>query len=84
MPPRVGETVNDRLDRLERKIDAITQLPMQTLKWVGGLVVGAAITVLVQNFILHEQTTQTTQQAVTQAVTASAIVTKKQTQGTSP
>lgn len=70
------------LTRLEGKLDAITQLPMRTLKWVGGLVIGAAVTMLVQNFMLHQETSQTTTQAVKEAVTAQAIVAAKR--GTPP
>lgn len=76
----VRKTTDATLIRLEKKVDTITQLPMRTLKWIGGLIVGAVVTILVQNFMLSQEAAQKaaqTQLAASQSAASAASANQK-------
>lgn len=52
---------------LAGKLRTIEELPMKAIRWIGGLIVAAAVSLLVQNFYLHAETSRKQDQAVTQA-----------------
>ncbi len=63
-----------KIDRLTAKIDRIEQLPMRAVRWIGTLVVGAAITQLVTVYVTsHESAVKASQAA--QAAQETRVVT---------
>lgn len=55
------------------KIDNIEKLPMKAVKWLGGIVVIAAITNIVTTYLTHEESAQKLQQAGQSAQQAAAV-----------
>ncbi len=59
---------------IQRDIAEIKALPMRAVRWLGGIIVVAVVTVLVQNFLLQQQTNKTAAVAATQAQQTDAKV----------
>ena len=77
------------LKTIADKIESFERLPMKAVRWLGGIVLAAAITLLVQNFMLHQDTSDKAQAAVVaanQAATGQAVIVQKldQLKHTSP
>ena len=60
------------LSNIADRLQSIETLPMKAIKWIAGIVGTAVITLVVQNFYLHEQTAQTARIAAVQATEAKA------------
>lgn len=54
---------NTALKSIADKVDAFEKLPMKAVRWLGGIVVVAIVTVLVQNVMLHADTANKATQA---------------------
>lgn len=55
------------LASIANRLESIETLPMKGVKWIAGIVGTAVITLVVQNFYLHERTEQTAHAAAVQA-----------------
>lgn len=67
---RAMQTLADAVKGVQTEISAFKALPMKAVRWLGGIVVAAAVTLLVQNFMLHQESTAKAQQAALEATQA--------------
>lgn len=71
----LGASLNDfggGMKAIASEIEAFKKLPMKAVRWLGAIVVGAVVTVLVQNFMLHEDTSHKVDSATSEASQAAA------------
>lgn len=71
-----GETrtrTNAALEKVAAGLDEIKGIPMKAIRWIGGLIVVATVTGVVQNAIQHRETVQQTQAATQQAKVAADV-----------
>jgi len=66
------------LESIAHRIEAIEKLPMMAVRYLGGIVVTAALTLLTQNFLLHQSTEKAAQTAATAANTAASTTATSQ------
>lgn len=64
------------LKQLSAEIAEIKQLPVKALRWVAGIVLTAVLTLLTQNFFLHQETAKKADVAAQQASSAASAVQK--------
>ena len=62
-----NEATAEVLKLLVRKVENIEQLPIKVVRWLAGIVVAAVVTLLTQNYILHQDTSQKATQAAASA-----------------
>jgi hypothetical protein len=55
---------------VKTEITEFKALPMKAVRWLGGIVIIAAVTLLTQNFILHQESTAKATQAASEATVA--------------
>ena len=63
----------EALKQINDQITEFKALPMKAVTYLGGIVVTAAVTLMVQNYFLHEQTQQSSQAAQVQAHAAAIV-----------
>lgn len=66
-------------DTIAADINAIKALPMRVIKYIGGIVVVAFVTVIVQNFVLHSDTSNKAARAEAAADRAASSAADTQT-----
>ena len=64
------------LKELSAEVAEIKQLPVKALRWVAGIVLTAVLTLLTQNFFLHQETAKKADVAAAQASSAASAVQK--------
>lgn len=55
-------------------IDEIKTLPIKAIRWMAGIIGTAVLTLAVQNFALHSETSKKADEAATQAAAANKAV----------
>lgn len=68
------------------EIGKMKTAPWRAVRWIGGLVIASAVTVLVENAVLHKQTEDTANRTAVSAATAAkaATATNQKIQAISP
>lgn len=64
------------LKELSAEVAQIKELPVKALRWVAGIVLTAVLTLLTQNFFLHQETAKKADVAAAQASSAASAVQK--------
>ena len=62
----------DELKAIKNELSAFRALPGKALRWAATIVGGAVLTIVTQNFFLHQDTAQAARQAATNANVAAA------------
>jgi hypothetical protein len=69
---RVRDETNATLKGISDEITTFKALPGKALRWAAGIVGTAVLTILTQNFFLHQDTQHAAQQAAQQATSAAS------------
>lgn len=80
------KTLQDGHGEIMGEIGKMKEAPWRAIRWIGGLVIASAVTVMVENAFLHEQAAQTAKQTQASAATAAqaATATNQKLQTISP
>jgi predicted DNA repair protein MutK len=64
--------LTEAVSAVRAEIAGFKALPMKAVRWLGGIIVMAAVTLLTQNFILHQESTAKAAQAASAATVAAS------------